>query len=590
MAEKKNNSRTGCILLAVGLMVCIGLGVVLLGWLAIRGMGQTTVNVERGSVLDVSLSGSFTEGPSEVDLGLLFGASGQSLWDLRRGLRLAAEDPDIAGLRLRIGGGLLGWAGAEEVLSMLDQFRASGKLVWADLGADMIGDGDYFLATGADRIFVTPEAASVVNGVAVEAQFYRGTFDKVHVEPQVIMYKEYKSAGESFANYEMSDYMRESMTAVLSSIHDRFVERVVDRREIDEVALVEFLSLGMAPGSALLEAGLIDDLAYSDEIEAAFSEVLGSEYRSVSMRRYLEANRPRRGSGKRIAVVFGEGPVVTSAPDGLFPFVSTRVLAGSRVAAHIRKAAEDPRVAAIVFRVNSPGGAVVGSDLVRRAVEQARENGKAVVVSMADVAGSGGYWVAMSADSIVAHSTTMTGSIGVVFTKLNVDPFFEWVGTHTDRLTTSPAADMFGSGPMDESEIDGVRAWMDAAYDSFVEKAASSRGIERSRMYELAKGRVWSGRDAHERNLIDELGGFDVAIELARNLAELDEGAPLVVVPRQRTFFEQLMEQSGSSVGIAKVLTGDVSLVLPGEDEIRAWLRWVGRPQVQARMPDILLR
>jgi ClpP class serine protease len=109
-------------------------------------------------------------------------------------------------------------------------------------------------------------------------------------------------------------------------------------------------------------------------------------------------------------------------------------------------------------------------------------------------------------------------------------------------------------------------------------------------MYELAKGRVWSGRDAHERNLIDELGGFDVAIELARKLAELDEGAPLVVVPRQRTFFEQLMEQSGSSVGIAKVLTGDVSLVLPGEDEIRAWLRWVGRPQVQARMPDILLR
>ena len=587
MAEKKNNSRTGCILLAVGLMVCIGLGVVLLGWLAIRGMGQTTVNVQRGSVLDVSLSGSFTEGPSEVDLGRLFGASGQSLWDLRRGLRLAAEDPDIAGLRLRIGGGLLGWAGAEEVLSMLDQFRASGKLVWADLAADMIGDGDYFLATGADRIFVTPEAASVVNGVAVEAQFYRGTFDKVHVEPQVIMYKEYKSAGESFANYEMSDYMRESMTAVLSSIHDRFVERVVDRREIDEVALVEFLSLGMAPGSALLEAGLIDDLAYSDEIEAAFSEALGSEYRSVSMRRYLKANPPRRGSGKRIAVVFGEGPVVTSAPDGLFPFVSRRVLAGSRVAGHIRKAAEDPRVAAIVFRVNSPGGAVVGSDL---ALARRRENGKAVVVSMADVAGSGGYWVAMSADSIVAHSTTMTGSIGVVFTKLNVDPFFEWVGTHTERLTTSPAADMFGSGRMDESEIDGVRAWMDAAYDSFVEKAASSRGIERSRMYELAKGRVWSGRDAHERNLIDELGGFDVAIELARNLAELDEDAPLVVVPRQRTFFEQLMEQSGSSVGIAKVLTGDVSLVLPGEDEIRAWLRWVGRPQVQARMPDILLR
>ena len=141
MPEKKNSSRTGCILLAVGLVVLMGVGVVLLGWLAIRGMGQTTVKVQRGSVLDVALGGSFTEGPSEVDLGTLFGTTTQSLWNLRRGLRLAAKDPDIAGLRLHIGGGLLGWAGADEVLSMLDRFRASGKLVWADLSADMIGDG-----------------------------------------------------------------------------------------------------------------------------------------------------------------------------------------------------------------------------------------------------------------------------------------------------------------------------------------------------------------------------------------------------------------------------------------------------------------
>ena len=601
MPEEKKSSKLGCIALAVaavGLVVLVS--VVLLFWLAVRSLGGSAADVARGTVLEVELAGSFSEGPVELDLGPFFGSSTSSLWEIRRGLRAAADDPDIVGIRLRLGSTFLGWPAADEILASLDRFRAAGKPVYALMGGDMVGDLEYFLATGADRIWLTPEAAAVINGVVAEAQFFRGTLEKLHVEPEVIMYKEYKSAGEPFANYEMSEYMRESLSAVLDSIHARFLERVVERRGVDRSSLVEFLGRGMAPASALLDLGLVDELGYADQVEAAFVDRLEvEEYRRISLSKYLASlGRSRTPRGTKIAVVFGEGAVVTDAPESLFPLVTGAVLAGSRVAANLRQAAADPKVVAIVFRVNSPGGSAVGSDLVRRAIERARAEGTPVVASLSDLAGSGGYWVAMAADSIVAHSTTMTGSIGVVFTKFALDGFFEWIGTHVDRVTTSPAAGIFGTGSLAEAELEGIHAWMDTVYGSFTEKVAASRGLDLEHVLEVAKGRVWSGRDALDLGLIDHLGGMDEAVDLAKELAglEADDPVALVVVPRPRSLFERLLGENRVAIRSRGGLLGDTSLFgdigtpLVSVGQLERWLRQVSDPQVQVRMPDVTLR
>jgi protease-4 len=281
------------------------------------------------------------------------------------------------------------------------------------------------------------------------------------------------------------------------------------------------------------------------------------------------------------------------------------LLAGARVAEHIREATEDDSVKAIVFRVNSPGGSAVGSDVVRRAIEEARAAGKTVVVSMSDVAGSGGYWVAMAADAIVAHPTTITGSIGVVFTKFNFDPFLEWIGTKMERVETHPGADALGFGPLGEPEKQRILAWMEEVYDLFTGHVATERELDLARVQEIAQGRIWSGSDALEIGLIDRLGGLDDAFALAKEKAGLDpdQKYPLELFPRQRTLFETLFSNNGWGTAIealrifsdlAGVARGGAAAAGPagmlGSQALEEWMRRAATPQVLARAPEIRIR
>jgi protease-4 len=309
-----------------------------------------------------------------------------------------------------------------------------------------------------------------------------------------------------------------------------------------------------------------------------------------------------------LALVFGEGPVLTDAPPSALPFLESRLLAGTRVAEDIREAAEDDSVKAIVFRVNSPGGSAVGSDVVRRAIEEARAAGKTVVVSMSDVAGSGGYWVAMAADAIVAHPTTITGSIGVVFTKFNFDPFLEWIGTRMERIETHPGADALGFGPLGEPEKQRILAWMEEVYELFTGHVAAERELDPARVHEIAQGRIWSGRDALEIGLVDRLGGLDEAFALAKEKAGLDPDKkyPLELYPRQRTLFETLFSGGwGTAVDAARGLRTLVGLrvgplgtgnaaqaggMLGSGEALEEWMRRAAAPQVLARAPEIRIR
>jgi protease-4 len=580
MSTNQNRQTRGCLLAGAVLLALMMVAVVAV-WLLVRTFQSSAPRVARDTVLEIDFGAVVADGPSQVDMGPFFTQRALSLWELTRAIDRARDDDRIAGIRLLGGTGAIGWAGAEEVLTALDRFRAADKPVFAHLEADFIDDHGYFLATGADRIWLSPLTASAINGLAAEAHFYRGTFDKLHIEPQVFMLKEYKSAGESFSNYEMSPWMRESLAALLEGTQERFIERVASERAVPEAALRSFFEQGMAPATDLLELGLVDALGYADEVDDAFAARTGRPYVGIGAADYVAtAGAARPGSGPLVALIFAQGPVVTSAPAPLLPLLQQQVLAGDHIAATIREAADDDRVRAIVLRIDSPGGSAVGSDLVRRAIERAQERDKIVVASLADTAASGGYWAAMAADVIVAQPTTMTGSIGVVFSKLDLDGFFEWIGTRVERVTSSPAADMLSTGPLDAREQEGVLSWMNATYATFTAHVATSRGLTPEHVEEIARGRVWTGRHALEHGLVDRLGGIDEAIRVAARGADLDpEREPaLLVLPRPRSFWQQVVEGGVSSAPTAL------------SDDALTWLRAVAAPQVQARAPDIHLR
>jgi protease-4 len=584
MAEAKSKNATSCLIVLAVLIVLFMVPVALF-WFFVRSLEGERVTVGSGTVLELDLAGVAGEGPSRIDFGPLFGRGAMSLWDLGRTIDAAAQDDDVVAIRLVLRGTQMGWASAEEILAHLDRFREGGKPIYALLEGDVLDDLTYFLATAADRVWIAPATAAAINGLVLESPFFRGTLDKLHIEPQVLMLGDYKSAGEPFLNYEMSPYMRESLEALLATTQGRFNERVTERRGREPAQVEDVLRKTVLTAREMVEGGLADEIGYLDQVDAALVEQAGvEEYQGVAAAQYRSARARGRsaGSGDRIALVFGEGPVLTEAPPSALPFLESRLLAGSRVAEHIRDATEDDSVKAIVFRVNSPGGSAVGSDVVRRAIEEARAAGKTVVVSMSDVAGSGGYWVAMAADAIVAHPTTITGSIGVVFTKFNLDGFLEWIGTNVERLATAPGADALGLGPLEDEEKERIAAWMEEVYDLFTGHVAAEREIDLARVREIARGRIWSGRDALEIGLIDELGGLPEAFALAKEKAGLDpqKEYPLEIYPRQRTLFETLFADGSTSASVTP----------HGRAAIEEWMRRVAAPQVLARVPELRIR
>lgn len=560
------------------------LGITLLGFVALVVGAYVVFNrsdsVEEGSTLEITLDGGYTDGPvvnplAELGLG---GGNTNSLWDLRAALRRAATDDAINGVLLTIRSPQMGFAQRQELVAELERFREVGKKpVHALIVTDMVTDGTYYLASGASKIWVSPGAWWVVNGLQADIEFYRGTLDKLKIEPDVIMFKEYKSAGETFLNTEMSEAMREATTTLLQDVFDLWLDDVAARRSMDRSALVDAVNLGTMPGARAVEVGLADELGYRDQVVDAIELEAGvEEFNGITVGKYMGKNRRPDVSGDRIAVVFGDGPIVSAAgDDGPFS-MGGGTLFGPTVAKHIRKAAEHDDVKAIVFRINSPGGAIVGSDLIWREIERAQEAGKPVVVSMGSVAASGGYWVSMGADAIVANSGTITGSIGVVFTKFNIDGFYEMLGANVDSITLGENAGVFSAFEgLDEAQRENVTALMESSYTQFVSKVAEGRGSTFDEIEPLAHGRVWSGTAALKNGLIDEIGGIDRAIALAAEKAELVADDPTVqVFPPKKEFFEQLIED----------LQG---VETPADFDLEAFVREIGAPRIQALAPSI---
>jgi protease IV len=489
-------------------------------------------------VLALDLSRPVTDGPAGGVLSRWSGGGrGPALREVLAALEEAARDHRIAGLVARVDAPAGSWAHAQELRGAVAAFRASGKPAIAHAQSfSEAGDGTlaYLVATGFDEVHLQPTGEVGVTGVASVQPFVARLLDKLDVTPQFDHRHEYKAAKNLLTEERFTDAHREAADRIVASLHDQLLDAVADGRRLSRERVVELFGQAPLLGGAAEAAGLVDALAYRDQAVAVALARVGAPARLVTLSRYTATVRRRqqRPGRPRVALVHGEGMIQVGRQRRS---LSGPVMGSDTVALGFEQALRDPHVRAIVFRVESPGGSAVASDAIWRAVARAREAGTPVVASMAGVAGSGGYWVAMGADHIVASGGTITGSIGVVYGKFVARALGERLGITVDEVHRGDNALKLSSvAPFTDEQWAQIGVYLDRVYDLFVERVAAGRGLDRDHVREVARGRVWTGADALDRGLVDELGGYREAFAAARRLAGLAPDARLQVRPLPR--------------------------------------------------------
>lgn len=486
-------------------------------------------------LLELDLTPGLVEDPLVDPLERLLARRKTAVATIGERLAEAGADSRVRALVVKLAGPLLGYAPAQELREALGAFRAGGKpaIAWAETFGDLGpgGNSSYYLATACDEIWLQPSGVVGLSGVALEATFVRGALDKAGVEPQVAQRHEYKNAADMFLRSGFTPAHREATERLAASVFEQLVAGVAAGRNLSVPAVRELLDRGPLLAEEARAGGLVDHLGYRDEVYAAARARAGAGAQLRYVARYQRhgpAARVRRQALARrhrsVAVVSAVG-LIASGPSRRSP--QGRTVGSDTLTAALRAAVRDEKVGAIVLRVNSRGGSYVASDAVWREVGRAREAGTPVVVSMGSVAASGGYFVSMAADTIVADPATLTGSIGVFGGKFVTRDLLERVGVGLDRVALGRHAGMFSSRERySESELARLDAWLDAVYEDFTAKVAAGRGLDRDRVHEIARGRVWTGADALGLGLVDELGGLRHAVQLARATAGLASDAP----------------------------------------------------------------
>lgn len=480
-----------------------------------------------------------------------FGDEG-SLMDTLSRIDAARTDPAVHGIFVRGNTDGMPAAQAEEIRSALQAFRHSGKFVVAHLQSDGVRMSmpGYMAVADADEVWLQRSSEFQPMGLMAEVTFLAGTLQRYHMQAQFVTREEYKTAAHTLTQRTFTPAHREELTGLMNGLYDVMLADIAADREITPQAARAAIEATPFAAERAVELHLVDKIGRPEEAEqAALARAEGAEIVD------FEDYHPRTPhSGRVIAVVQGEGPIV-SGPEEHDIFADESVMNSDRIARALLDASEDDDVAAIVFRVSSPGGSVVASDQILAALRTARERGKHVVVSMGEVAASGGYYVSAFADEIVASPTTITGSIGVLGGKLIIGPAFEeYLSTNTETLVVgSPMVEMFTSErPFNQAENAVFSGFIDRAYQDFIGLVSEGRNIPRDQVREIARGRVWTGQQALERHLVDHLGGFSVALARARALAGIDENAAVQLrfYPEETPFeaFSHLFGASSESV------------------------------------------
>jgi protease-4 len=547
-----------------------------------------SVRLATGSVALLDLNDRLAGG---VSPGLaLFGVSGSDPYlGLMRFLDLATQDPELRGVVLKLEGlGEVDWGRAEELRQAVLRLRGSGKKVMAVLLS--CDDKGYLVASAADEIYALPASSLTINGLTAGVLSLGGTMEKLGVSWDVARVGEYKTAPEQLTLKEMSAAERETVNAYLDTQVSWYEESVTAGRKLPPGRLREAWAVGLIPAKRAQELGLVDGILMDQtELEKKVRELApGAQYaEGYSPRATRETYWGRR---RRIAIV----PVLGSIAGGKSredPLGATRIAGAETVVLALEKAQTDPSVVAIVLRVDSGGGDVLASDLMYRAVLEAKKR-KPVIASMGDVAASGGYYVAMGADEILANPTTITGSIGVFYLKPALKGLLgDKLGMNNESLPRAPLADLLDPWrPWTPEEQAAVQAWVDTTYDNFITYVAAERKLDKAKVDSIARGRVWSGKDAQARGLVDRLGGFAEAVEAARTRGKVaaSEDMDLVVYGESRGLLSSL---GGEPNVVTRLLPDPQPVLSPG---MQALLRQTGltagalEPGLKAQLPFTL--
>ena len=422
---------------------------------------------------------------------------------------------------MRLGNGALSTAEAQEIGAAIQRFRAKGKFVIAQATAFFsAGLGDYLTASAANEIWMQPKSPFSPSGAGGGELFLRGTFDKIHAEPQIAKRAEYKSAADTFMEKAMSPADREQLTALMNSVYSTAVTQMAANRHVSRADVMAALEASPQFAEEARSRHMVDRIGYDDEARAAATARAGAGAKSIKFTDYVKDATPKLGTAN-IAIVEAAGEIRDGTAKTSWLNASSGI-ASDDLSAAIDQAARDKNIKAIVLRVDSPGGSVTASDQILHAVKKAQARGKPVVVSMGGVAASGGYYISASANKIVAEPGTITGSIGVLTGKVSFGKTLEMIGAKAETVGVGKNTLMDSPlEPFTAEQWANLNHQADVIYDDFTQKVAVGRKLPLAKVREAARGRVWSGADANARGLVDRLGGFWTAAQTAAALASV---------------------------------------------------------------------
>ena len=530
--------------IVVGLLLValIGLAIV------VGSFRQGEPSIENNSVLALRMAGSLPDYVAPDPLRRFFGHNDQSLTDLVLQFKKAKADDRIKAIILEINMNGAGWGKSEEIRDAITDFRTSGKPVYAYLEYAM--DKEYYVASACNKIFIAPPGELFINGLAADVLFFRGSLDKLGIYPDMVQVGKYKTAVETFTRKDMSDANREFMNSLLDDLFNRYVETIAKARGRTPDEIRAFVDNAPYSATKAKELGLTDGAAYRDELEKEIKQSLGykesDDLKIVRSSSYAEVQPESLGldKGERVAVIYASGDIGSgrseNGPGG------GQSVGSDTVVKALNDARDDKTIKAIVIRVDSPGGSGLASDIIWHAAESAKAK-KPVVVSMSDVAASGGYYIAAGANKIIAQPSTITGSIGVFAGKPVMKGFYDWLGISNEYVLRGKQAGMFRETEKfsDEERAKFEELIKRTYYDDFVPKVAKGRNKTPEYIDSVAQGRVWTGSQGKERGLVDEFGGLDRAVAVAQELAKIpkDKGVHRVILPYPRTLFQELLSR-----------------------------------------------
>jgi protease-4 len=506
-----------------------------------------TGRVPKQVILEVDFERGITEYVPRDSLARLVLRQKLPLRDLVDALQKAATDGRVKGLIARVGGSTMKLARVQEIRDSIIAFRTAGKpaICYAEtFGEFGPGNVTYYLATAFDEIYLQPSGDLGLTGLIYEQPFIRGTLEKLGIIPRVDGRKEYKSFPYMLTETKYIPPHREEIVRVMDSQFSQIVSGIATSRKLLDDEVRSLADRGPFMGQEAVDAKLVDGLAYRDEVYDKIRAKAGSKAELLDLTEYRRRSGGSNEKGTLVALIYAVGGI-ERGKSGYNAVTGAIVLGSDTISFALRQAAEDKNVKAILLRIDSPGGSYIASDIIWRATIEAKKAGKPIIVSMGSTAASGGYFIALSADKIVAQPATITGSIGVFGGKLVTTGFWKKIGVSWDEVHTSQNADAW-TMTKDFTPAQKVRfeEWLDRVYDDFTSKVSKERKLTRDAVEKIAKGRIWTGEDAKKIGLVDELGGYPVALKMLRKALNLSDNAPikLKVYPEQKSLFKLVSE------------------------------------------------